>query len=165
MDFNFTLNFNKTQGDEKEAQIKEEVQEIKNLSARIEKVSALGNLTVTFNASILPLKESELNNKTFSVSLVPSNSQVSPKLLNNFKWTVNSFTDTGFKLFLNFSDPFVVSSGEIHDRVVIKFKRPELFFSKELNRSLHEDWFEISRQIPRQIPFNKGTQSVMEKAD
>lgn len=67
-------------------------------------------------------------------------------------------------VFVNFSDPMLISAGISPDEIVIKIKNKQLFYSIETDQPLMEDKVYIKEIIPRQFPDGVSEADVMSDA-
>ena len=68
-------------------------------------------------------------------------------------------------IFINFTQPLLVSKGTYRDSVSLKFKNLALFVSKESAVSLQTENSEISKTIPRQLPKNVDVVALVDSAN
>jgi hypothetical protein len=57
------------------------------------------------------------------------------------------------KVFINFTNPLLISKGLNADTVVVKIKNKMLFRSADSNERLKSDKVYIQKDLPRQLPF------------
>jgi hypothetical protein len=57
------------------------------------------------------------------------------------------------KVFINFTNPLLISKGLNADTVVVKIKNKMLFRSADSNEMLKSDKVYIQKDLPRQLPF------------
>jgi hypothetical protein len=57
------------------------------------------------------------------------------------------------KVFINFTNPLLISKGMNADTVVVKIKNKMLFRSADSNERLKSDKVYIQKDLPRQLPF------------
>ena len=50
--------------------------------------------------------------------------------------SIEDWTDRGMQLLINFTSPLVVSKGRNEDAIIIEFKDPDMFVSKETGQNL-----------------------------
>lgn len=71
----------------------------------------------------------------------------------NFFMTMTGWDSNGIKVKVNFSDPSVVSAGEVEDKVLCTIQNRDLFVAKATGKVLGEDKAKVSQIFPKQLPF------------
>ena len=89
----------------------------------------------------------------------------------NFTWFASGWTinpdkpESRLKIKLNFTFPLFVSPNEIQDILVVHFFDPnvtkvtKLFYSPDMDKELHPEWWTVSRNLKKQIPDTAITQT------
>ena len=141
------------------------------MSAKIVKITQLGDLYIEFNSTMIP----NSNLSLYHSELMDIYVMVEPDRLDapgfelaslNFTWECMGFTGTEMHIFMNFSYPIEISPEVVPDMLVLHFKpvSKEHFISPELQKSIHQNWRTISSSLLKQIPNDSLTQSMAESA-
>ena len=71
-----------------------------------------------------------------------------------FYLSITEWTDQSIELYINFTNPLIVSKGQNQDIVICTFKNPDLFVSQATNEVLRGKALIITKSFPRQLPSN-----------
>ena len=133
-------------------------------------------LKVKFSDSLeYPLSKSLINSTVISVAILRQTEQdneVSDIILEQVvDYEFESYEDDELTLRLNLTDPEMISQGDQSDVLIVRFPNENLTmvmtYSLELDKSLHSDYFEMSKKIPLQIvetSFTKKLDQAVEES-
>ena len=133
-------------------------------------------LKVKFSDSLeYPLSKSLINSNVISVAILRQTEQdneVSDIILEQVvDYEFESYEDDELTLHLSLKDPEMISQGDQSDVLIVRFPNENLTmvmtYSLELDKSLHSDYFEMSKKIPLQIvetSFTKKLDQAVEES-
>ena len=99
----------------------------------------------------------------FAVRFILS-SNIDPKDIKYFL-EIKKWDATGLDIFVNFTDPMLISRGEERDLIEITIKRPQLFVSAETGEMIDTSDLVFYQTIPRQLPKGVSEESLKKDAE
>ena len=82
-----------------------------------------------------------------------------------FDIVIKNWTADGMVLWLNFTEPELVSVGSVFDQAYVKVINENLFVSKDTGIILQKDYEMLSDEFPEQIPANIDINNIYIGAD
>lgn len=92
------------------------------------------------------------------------NSGVNPDDI-KFFLEITDWNEQGMELFINFTNPLLISQGILKDQVICKVLNKKLFMSYDGREVLRSDRIYIQEKIPRQLPAGISQEKLQSEAE
>lgn len=91
------------------------------------------------------------------------NSKVNPEDI-KFFLEIMAWDEYGMELFINFTNPLLISQGIEKDQVICKVLNKNLFMSYDGREVLRSDRIYIQEKLPRQLPVGVSEEKLLSEA-